>query len=84
MKKLKVLFEEFENSKNLTNNNKNLKLLASQHVGPNIVQLFPVHVSVGIKTASNLDPTSKKGCTHGIIHVHEIAMSRLQKIKGRK
>lgn len=26
MKKLKVLFEEFENSKNLTNNNKNLKL----------------------------------------------------------
>ena len=59
-------------------------VLASQHVGPNIVQLFPVHVSVGIKTASNLDPTSKKGCTHGIIHVHEIAMSRLQKIKGRK
>ena len=59
-------------------------VLASQHAGPNIAQLFPVHVSVGIKTAFNLDSTPKKGCTHGIMHVHKIAKSRLQKIQGRK
>jgi hypothetical protein len=59
-------------------------VLASQHAGLNIAPMFPVHVSVGIKTASNLDPTPKKGFTHGIIHVHKIAKSRLQKIKEGK
>jgi hypothetical protein len=48
-------------------------VLASWHAGPNIAQVFPVHASVGVTTASNVAPTPKEGYIHRIIHFHKIA-----------
>ena len=53
--------------------------MASWHAGPNIAPVFPVHVSVGITTASNVAPTPMKSCIHGIIHFQEKAKVKASK-----
>ena len=54
-------------------------VLARWHAGPNIAPVFPVRASVRITTASNVAPTPKKSCIHGIIHFQEIAKVKASK-----
>ena len=59
-------------------------IMASQHTGPNIAQVFPTYASVGITATSNPATTSKKGCIHRSIHFHEIADLKAAKDPRKK
>ena len=48
-------------------------VLACWHAGPNIAPVFPVQVSVGITTPSNVAPTPKKSHIHRAVHFQEKA-----------